>query len=536
MFILNILDPLTINKESPSARTLINQTRPEESLKNLLGQENLLGQTGDMNRDDLFDGKDLSALYTYLHDPLEYIELTDEQKKNVDINKDGKVNDKDFLELYTLFTERAFDDIKLNSDLKGDFNGDGTINKKDVSLLTIMINTKVGLIPKILSEEFATAADINNDGILNQDDVDKLKTKINPEEPNKLNTEPSRPVDSNLLVGDLNNDEHVDYYDVEKLGKSLNSTSKEDKLIDIPKEVSDVNKDGFVDFSDLAAIEQISRKNAFDSLKPGSTLKGDLNNDGTVDIKDEWAMLIAKKVFFYEQNSDDDDKIMSADLNGDKKVDIKDLDILRYDILKESKLDIKQFQNLPSDDPFISQSLLSIGLLNGNCGPASLAMILEKFNKISGGQKEADDLMKLMRQLMGANSSDFVGVLDDDFISGAEAVGLEAISTKGNIEDITKALKEGKQIIASVNPAKYSASPNSAHAVAITGIDGDNFIVYNPAFLKPTVLSPKELELAMADLGNHIVVIGEPSSKNNNDDEDQNRPPNAFKNNDTVEA
>ena len=521
MFILMMENKSGINRlqldNLQSKELLGQQDEADILLKGLVAKSDSLGASGDVNLDGVFNRDDLNILYDYAHDPLQYIELTEEQKKNADVDKDGKVTDRDFISLYIKLGQQEYDTVKINHNLEGDFNSDGRRDEKDLYLLKDIENVKLGLIPdRTITDEFKIAADINHDGFLNQGDYDALKSKIQPEGSGRP-PGPSRPPDANSLIGDVDGNGKVDYDDLERIGKSLNSSDKKDKLIDVPLEIADVNKDGQINFSDLIKLEQILRNKAYDSLKSGSSLKGDLNDDGVVNKQDMYAMLLAKKIFFYEQNITEPTR--AADLNGDNKVDITDLNILRYEILKESQLDLKDFQNLLTspDNMLASQSpgpfntSDDAGLINGDCGPTSLLMVARMFHKIGGGAQDVNKEIELMRQLMGANPSHYIGVSSDDFVNGAEALGLEAKNVKASIEDITKALKEGKKIIASVNPAKYAPSPNGAHAIVIESVNGDNFTIYNPAFLKPMVLTSKELELAMSDFHNDVVIIGEPN-------------------------
>lgn len=519
MFIL-ILENNRINHVQSgnlqSKELLVQQDKADTLLKSLINNSALQGSSGDINLDGAFDRNDLLTLYNYFHDPLKYIELTDEQKKNADIDQDGKVTDRDFIDSYIKTGQQEFDTVRINHNLEGDFNSDGKKDEQDLRLLIDIENVKLGYIPdRTITDELKAAADINHDGFLNNDDVNALKSQIQPQELNGSNNRPPRPPDANALTGDVDGNGKVDYDDLERIGKSLNSADKKDKLIDVSLEIADINKNGQIDFGDLVNLEKILRNKVYDSLNSSSSLQGDLNNDGTVDKQDVYAMLLAKQFFFYEQNVRD--RIKAADLNSDGKVDIKDLNILRYDILKESKLELKDFQNLATgpDDIFASQSpgpfntSDDAGLINGDCGPTSLLMVARMFNKIGGGAKDVNEEIKLMRQLMGVNPSRFIGVLSSDLTNGAEALGLEAKNIQATIEDITKALQEGKKIIASVNPARYAPSPSGGHAIVITAVDGDNFTIYNPAFLKPMVLSSKELELAMSDFRNDVVIIGE---------------------------
>ncbi len=443
MFILTLENRAAINRlqlDNLQAKELLGQQDEADTLlRGLIDNSNLLGLGGDINLDGVFNRDDLRILYDYFHDPLKYIELTEEQKKNVDVDQDGKVTDRDFISLYIKVGQQEFDTVKINHNLEGDFNSDGKKDEQDLHLLVDIENVKLGLIPdRTITDELKKAVDINHDGFLNNDDFNALKSQIQPTGPSGPNNGPPRPPDANALVGDVDGNGKVDYDDLERIGKSLNSADKKDKLID-KLEVADVNKNGQIDFGDLVGLEKILRNKVYDSLKSGSSLKGDLNNDGTVDKQDVYAMMLAKKIFFYEQNVSD--QIKAADLNGDGKVNIQDLNILRYDILKESKLEVTDFQNLSTtpDDMFASQSpgpfntSDDAGLINGDCGPTILLMIARMFHKIGGGAKDVNEEINLMRQLMGANPSHFIGVGSDDFISGAEALGLEAKNVKATI-------------------------------------------------------------------------------------------------------
>ena len=513
--------------------------------------KDLLGTDNSQNSAD-YSNEDLKTVYDCLHNPLKHIELTDEQKRNFDINKDSKINDRDFLDMYNVIGQKEFDTVKLNPNLEGDFNGDGNIGKTDSSLLTVLINVKLGLIDgKTLTDKLAHAADINHDGILNRADVDALLEKVQSPKLKDLSTEPSRPLDSELLVGDVDKDGKISYRDVERLGRALNSSKKEDKLTELSLEAIDINQNGQADFGDLSALEKLAREAALKSLKGESSIRGDLNNDNQVNDNDLDAMSISKKYFFYSGAIDE--KIAAADLGGgvngepDGKIDEKDFNILRFDLLKQpGKLELKDFQNL-SPNPngtFISQSPGAYNtsedtvLLNGNCGPAAFASAVQGLGiNLGGGPESASKKIELMRQLMGANPSTYIGVADDDFISGANALGLTAKNIHGTADDIRKALEKGYAVIASVDPSAYSASPQGAHAVHIKSVDANgNFTIENPAFSKPMLLTAKELELAMKRLGGDMVIIGKTSLDDiaQNSTDEQTPAPNSSSDTETV--
>ncbi len=494
------------------------EENPDDLLKNILGSSDDKDSANNEGADNEsansnFTLNEASLLNSYLHDPFKYVKLTAKQKKKFDVDGNGKINDMDLNTIYNELFKQIFKKIHLNPRLEGDFNHNGKIDNDDVRYLRVIERANLGLVSDCtVSEELKNAADLDHNGILNQADVDVLKSKIK-----KPQTPHHHDYNGNLLVGDIDGNGKVDWKDLEKLGKAFNSPDKNDKLIGVPKDIVDVDQNGVIDFGDVARLGVMVMFNSVDSIQAGSSIRGDVNNDGVLNEDDKNALQSAKDLFFHQ--SLPDDKAQVCDLNGDGTVDITDLNVLRYDIMGEKKPDLNYFNLLPNnsliDSSFVSQSPSASNTsdetvqLNGDCAAASLLMIARMFDKVGGGPEDVYNELSFMRELMGASPSHYFGVSTNEMVDGAKALGLEAEGKTGNSQDIIKALQEGKKVIVSVNPAAYSPSAKAGHAVVINGYKDGKFEVYNPAFAKPIFLTEQELDLAMSDFGNQMAVIGE---------------------------
>jgi len=478
--------------------------------------KDLLTSQFDLNQDGKTNIKDYSLLFDYIYKNEDNsITLTDAQKKLADIDNNGTINCLDLYKAGRLIGQNIYNSINPNETIKGDLNNDGKVNKDDVAAFVELNYTALGLVTgRTPTVHMIQAADFNGDGILNGYDLEELESlmtkKTTSKETNSLIKSPV----SDKLLGDLNFDGSVDYDDLEILGNGLNSYKKKDKLTEEQKAVADINKDGKVDFSDTMFLRQDIVNDLLKSIQLGSSLKGDLNNDGNVDKKDEWAFVIASDIVRNHPEESFNGLSQILDLNNDGKINKKDYNILHYDLLKNkrpvipspTKTDpvnwmVSQRQgptNLNEDKPF----------LNGNCGVASLLMVARMFGKIGGGAGEANEQIQLMRELMGGINSEYEGSTSMQTADGARSLGLKAKVAHSNINDIIRALKHGKKVIASVDPKNYAPTTSTTHAIVISGFDGKNFTVYDPGFQKPIKLTKQQLELALLDINDNTVIIG----------------------------
>ncbi len=479
--------------------------------------KDLLTSQFDLNQDDKTNIKDYGLLFDYIYKNEDNsITLTDAQKKLADIDNNGTINCLDLYKAGRLIGQNVYNSINPNETLKGDLNNDGKVNKDDVSAFVELNYTVLGLVTdRTPTKHMIQAADFNGDGILNGYDLEELESLMTKKTASKETNSLIKSPITDKLLGDLNFDGSVDYDDLEILGKSFNSYKKQDKLTEEQKAVADMNKDGKVDFSDMMFLRQNISDGLLKSIQPGSSLRGDLNNDGNVDKKDEWAFVIASDIVRNHPEESLNGLSQILDLNNDGKINKKDYNILHYDLLKNkrpvipspTKTDpanwmVSQRQgptNLNEDKPF----------LNGNCGVASLLMVARMFGKIGGAAEEANEQIQLMRELMGGINSEYEGSTSIETADGARSLGLSAKVTHSNINDIVRALKHGKKVIAGVDPKNYAPTTTSTrHSIVISGFDGEKFTVYDPAFQKPIKLTKQQLGLALLDVNDNTVIIG----------------------------
>ncbi len=228
---------------------------------------------GDVNQDGTINIADAILVQEYI---AQKVALTEEQKILADINKDGTVSMSDLLEI-----------SKLNSDKLGDVNRDGTISTADVMIVQDHLARKV-----LLTAEQKILADINKDGTVSMSDLLEIS---------KLNSD---------KLGDVNRDGTISTADVmivqDHLARKVLLTAEQ-------KILADINKDGTVSMSDLLEISKLN-----------SDKLGDVNRDGTINAVDK-AMVqdyIAEKILLTSEQ-----KIL-ADINKDGVINISDLYVM----------------------------------------------------------------------------------------------------------------------------------------------------------------------------------------------------------------
>ena len=174
---------------------------------------------GDANNDGIVDKNDLDLLQRHL------IELSRVKDFNAaDMDGDGKITVTDVAQLSLMLRKQQ---NKNNSVLKGDANGDGKINQKDLDLISSRtVNAYTG-------EKFDTvAADMNGDGKIDNIDVSRV---------NQLAKEYEASVKT--LQGDSNGDGVIDATDYQNIKGYLSGRESSEDFIG---KNSDVNGDGVV--------------------------------------------------------------------------------------------------------------------------------------------------------------------------------------------------------------------------------------------------------------------------------------------------
>ncbi len=475
----------------------------------------------DLNQDGKTNLQDYGKLFDFIYrneDGL--ITLSDAQKQLADRDNNGKVDLLDLYKVGTLISENIYNSISPNKVQKGDLNNDGKINDDDIAAFEELNFATLGFyVDKPPTKEMIEAADFNGDGVLNGDDLKELESMVPTE---KKDSKQNEILETNKLLGDLNFDGSVDYDDLEILGNGLSSFKKKDKLTIEQQNVADINQDGRINYADTTLMSTNIANSLIQSIDFDSKLKGDLNNDGKIDKKDEWIFIEEGRIVRDPSPGRIifDRTLQLLDLNRDGKIDKKDYDTLHYDLLHNEKPKITPPTKIDPNNWMVSQKIGPTNLnedkpfLNGNCGPASLLMVARMFGKIGGGAEEANKQIELMRELMGAVPSEHEGTANIQIIDGAQSLGLSAKNAHSNINDIARAIQHGKKVIAGVDPRKYGPTTiSNRHFVVISDFDGERFTVYDPGFQKPLKLTEKQLELALENEGNNTVIIGQTSHK-----------------------
>ena len=519
MFIFSVVDKSKLN-QNQSANDSTNHIGPDDVLKKTVFNSI---KKGDLNKDGEITNEDYHILDDVLHyqgnDPTK---LNDEQKKAADMNSNGKLGEDDLYAIGSILYQQEFDSVKINPKLPGDFNSDGKFDDKDFALLCDLEYTGLGLIPgRTLTNKQFKAADLNHDGVLNGDDLVMLETKYNKptdQKPNQPQSQDSKdqsqkPQDKNTF-GDLNFDGKVDFTDLDILVQGINLTNPKDKLSKEQEAVADINGDGKVDFSDIGYMDGMVQYRYFNSINPSDHVAGDMNNDGIVDNKDLKYFLLAETFSKIFANILSPEQKVLYDLNSDNKIDDKDIAIFKKYFMNEKPLELKPPAVNDPKNWMISQVRGPTNLnadspshFNSNCTATSLLMVARMFGKMGGGPAEAQGQIDLIRKLSGSIDA-YSGISDIELGQVAKELGLTAEHAYGDISKITSALKQGKKVILSVNPAKYSPSKDSSHAIVVTGVKGDNFIINDPGFQKPIIVSKKALTLAMKQSRGKMLILG----------------------------
>jgi predicted double-glycine peptidase len=156
--------------------------------------------------------------------------------------------------------------------------------------------------------------------------------------------------------------------------------------------------------------------------------------------------------------------------------------------------------------PFLSQ-LDGSPYAGVNCGPASVAMVLNAF-----GVRQSPGAVRELVNGMTGNYSTGVGTSLDHLGQVVGQAGLEVIDLhaesggyqRWGVEQVRAHLQAGHPVVTLVKyrllPSSYGARAQFDHYVVITGLAGDNLVYSDPAFTgehgSGLVISPSELERA----------------------------------------
>ena len=250
-----------------------------------------------------------------------------------DVNGDGKIDAKDLTEIIKISKDENADPTtsKYNA---ADFNDDGIVDADDIKLMKKRLKGPKG-------------GDFNYDGNVDQDDLNKIKDFIAGK---TLFTESeSKAVGGKTgaakyiaelekrfkerAKGDVNGDGKIDDEDIKLATSALYGGYV---LTDAEKDAADYDENGGFKREDLAALQKL--------LKP--RVKGDINGDGKLNQDD---LNILNKLDEVHILSEEQKK--AADMDGDGKFDKeKDLKILLKRFEAKSNGDINADGKVDSND------------------------------------------------------------------------------------------------------------------------------------------------------------------------------------------
>ena len=255
---------------------------------------------GDVNGDGKITQEDAKLISKYyVGDDVEI------DMDNADIDDNGKITLADVSQV------RQWANKFDPQILKGDANGDGIVNYKDVDALQ---RASINLGGKIDME----AADFDGDGEITSVDVAKT-TKLANEYEAKFQK----------IIGDSNGDGVVNEKDYANVKNYINNVSSSDDFI---KKNSDINGDGNIDSKDLQGIRDAL--DGFNINYNKTTLRGDVDGDGKVTKAD--AQLISD--YNNRKATSKNFYINNADFNNDGKIDSKDVEAIEKALKPEHKI------------------------------------------------------------------------------------------------------------------------------------------------------------------------------------------------------
>jgi len=279
---------------------------------------------GDIDGDGIIKPIDSLKLLKYL-DLNENI--SDQAKKNADVNEDGKINHVDCL-LILASASGWYNQPLPNSPIKdytayGDLNEDGLLTNDDYNKLSSYLSndTKISIQAK-------KNADVNGDEVINKIDLKILKFKLNQISQNNSSKLASlSPIKEYVDYGDVNEDGKIDLADLIVLLKYLESNVT---FSEQAKKNADVNIDKKINMVDLYLIMRYLSGH-YDSIETlpefpitNYVMYGDLTEDGIVDDKDSLKLqqYLNKEITLNAQAT------KNADVNADGNINDTDYNLL----------------------------------------------------------------------------------------------------------------------------------------------------------------------------------------------------------------
>ncbi|MBR3624422.1 MAG: hypothetical protein IKN43_13870, partial [Selenomonadaceae bacterium] len=249
---------------------------------------NSTGIKGDINNDGKVTVSDVNLLNKFFND-----EISSAHLYNEDVNGDGELNKDDLESVKNLV---KYGKIQKPSGVRGDINNDGVFN---------FLEDGVALLNRLKGKDTETEIyneDVNGDGIVNMDDVKAIENIFHYGKTQKPTG----------IRGDINNDGEVSF--IEDGITLLNRLKGMDTETEIYNE--DIDGNGVVDMNDFEAFKNLYN---YGKMQEPSGIKGDINNDGEVDIFD------VTKLNKYLQGKENIENIYNEDVNGDGVVDDNDV-------------------------------------------------------------------------------------------------------------------------------------------------------------------------------------------------------------------
>ena len=275
--------------------------------------------TNDFQNPDTINTKDAMRLSHFIESPNHFRHLSPQpsrlQKIKGDVNGDGTLDQKD---VATLEKYNNGDDVKIEMK-NADINEDGVIDKEDTISLQKIVNPNIGDVNgdgKVTQadvhalEQYYVGnksdinmknADMNGDGKISTLDIGKVQNLVN-----ELNPD----------MGDANGDGIVNAKDMDLMSRALN-----DPDVKVNMDKADMDGNGKITLSDFSDVMHIVSKRESNFEK----IIGDTNGDGVVNESDHTNL----KNYIENVDSSDDFIRKNSDINNDGQIDEKDLQGLR---------------------------------------------------------------------------------------------------------------------------------------------------------------------------------------------------------------
>jgi len=121
------------------------------------------------------------------------------------------------------------------------------------------------------------------------------------------------------------------------------------------------------------------------------------------------------------------------------------------------------------DVPFVKQE-------KDGCGAASIAMVMQYWQKQTGGDLQGSDAASIQQALYSSKAH---GIYASDMERYFQQHGFKTFAFAGTWDDLTQHLKKGRPLIAALKP---SPGESTRHYVVVVGVDSkQNLVLVNDA-------------------------------------------------------